>query len=98
MANIQSRLWKSAQLVSQSTYFPAMVSAAAAFYGKEYTPHMLQKVAATPAIVDALPLEVDSTIDEAILNLMTASEASGSAVDQAILNAVGTYTAPVKPV
>lgn len=91
MANIEARLWKSSQLVLASTYFPPMVRMAAAKLNKPFSQDMLEKVAATEAIVDALTLPVGETIDTAILVLMTTSPAAGVAVDNAILAAVQAY-------
>lgn len=50
----QSRLWKATLLANNSRYFPQMVQAASWHLNKEYTNHMLRKVASTIAIVDAL--------------------------------------------
>ena len=94
MAVIYSRLWKSALLATQSTYFPPMVRAAAAFHDKVYTAEMLSAVAATPAIVDGLTLNEGESIDVPILRLMSASTTSANAVDKAISNAVRAYVAP----
>lgn len=98
MAVIYSRLWKSALLATQSTYFPPMVRAAAAFHDKVYTAEMLLAVAATPVIVDALALNEGESIDVPILRLMSASTTSANAVDRTISDAVLAYTPPPGPV
>ena len=94
MANIEARLWKSSQLVLASTYFPPMVRMAAAKLGKPYSQDMLEKIAATETIVDALTLPVGDSIDTAILVLMSKDVNTGAAVDAAILSAVQAYVPP----
>lgn len=90
---ITSRLWKANQLVNNSTYFPAMVEAAAFYEKKTYTQHLLRTVSTNVAIVDALVLPVDGTVD-AVLAALMQTPTGGAAVDAAITAAVKAYVPP----
>lgn len=89
----QSRLWKAALLVNNSRYFPQMVQAASWYHNKEYTQHMLQKVASTITIVDALDIpDGETSVDTILWNAMSGD--NGTVVDNLISTAVANYTAP----
>lgn len=90
----QSRLWKAALLANNSRYFPQMVQAAAWYFDKEYTEHMLRKVAATIEIVDALNIPDGETSVDTILWDKMSDATSGTQVDNLIVTAVTNYTPP----
>lgn len=92
---INSDLWKAAQLVTSSTFFPVMVQAACWRKNVPYTPQVLYFVAVRRAIVTAFTMGLRSdgargSVDDALV----AAVESGVDVDALILNAVEAYVPP----
>jgi len=81
---ITSPLLKSSLLAFNSTYFPQYVRAAAARCEVPYSDDLLRHVAADPAVVDAVTIYDDGSVDAWLRD-------AGGALDQLLLDAVTTY-------
>ena len=80
---ITSPLLKSALLTYNSTYFPQYVRAAALRVGVPYTTELVQVAAADPAVVDAVVIYDEGSVDGWLRD-------AGASLDQLLLDAVST--------
>lgn len=82
---ITSPLLKSALLTFNSTYFPQYVRAAALRVGVPYTTELVQQVAADPAVLDAVVIRDQGSVDGWLRD-------AGATLDQLLLDAVTSTT------
>lgn len=90
MATIYSRLMKADYLVSNSNIFPTLVRAACAHHGVPYSQGALEYAGSRPEIIDALPVEGDSVLDDILYSFATNRE-SADVMDNLILSTILIY-------
>lgn len=90
MATIYSQLMKADYLIMNSAIFPNLVRAACAYHGVPYTQDALEYAGSRPEIINALPVEGDSVLDDVLYDFATGRE-SADAMDKLILSVVQVY-------
>lgn len=84
-AEITSPLLKSALLAYNSQYFPQYIRAAAMRVGVPYTTELVQQIAAHPAVLDAVVVYEEGSVDGWLRD-------AGATLDQLLIDAVASTT------